>query len=403
MNDDGADIESLESKGLMPLWRRALDTARREGVAVIARRVVREFRIPTTGPGRALLPIWRIPRRLRSKASEPAYRLAGPNSLVAFWDFLAAPITFDFCWFMVAAELERRRRGLTSLHFVLVQGASWESGPESSEYLSIVDAEQRKQRVFDMIFPLSNLMPESHGVTLVADRKQASRLVDDCGENVFPENYTPEFPANPIPYAKRVNDAARRGEHIPRLRAPVSACRRIAEWKQTIGEGDLITITLRQMDYSPNRNSNLEAWSDVARQLEGRGFKVVIVPDFGQALNPYSDALAGLRVMPEAALNIALRAALYEAAYVNLGVSTGPMALCWLNSVCRHITFKFSNEDEPGTSLAYHKSIGLEPDDPHPFAGPFQLICSDTDDAESIMKRFEQLRERIELSEGRRQ
>ena len=44
------------------------------------------------------------------------------DTLYAFYDLGVAPITFDFLWFLVGAELERERRGLSAVHAVIVPG-----------------------------------------------------------------------------------------------------------------------------------------------------------------------------------------------------------------------------------------------------------------------------------------
>ena len=74
------------------------------------------------------------------------------------------------------------------------------------------------------------------------------------------------------------------------------------------------------------------------------------------------------------------------------------MALCWLNSSCRHITFKLSTKGEPATSAEFHKSIGINPQDPFPFAGPFQRVLIDPDDAEVIMREFDRFCSDLENS-----
>jgi hypothetical protein len=72
------------------------------------------------------------------------------------------------------------------------------------------------------------------------------------------------------------------------------------------------------------------------------------------------------------------------------------MGLCWLNDRCRHITFKLNVDGEYATSPEYHKTLGIEPDDPFPFAGPFQLFTSASDEAGVVIREFERMRVKIE-------
>lgn len=351
--------------------------------------MTQEIRSPTTPLGRQLHPIWRVSRAawggLRRRAT-----VFDNRTLLAFYDLEVSPITFDFAWFLVAADLERRRRRLERLHVVIVSGQNWESGPESEEYLSVVDGPARRQRVFDILIPLTELMPSVGGVTLADDRSAAGRLVDGAAGYTFPRGYSPALPFLENPFPKLVMQAANAGEKIPSLRAPQSARQRIDQWRmRNFGERPLVTITIRDFDYQPGRNSNLAAWAEFAHELQQvEGVATVLVPDTSRTLESQHEVFAGLPVFVEPAWNIALRSALYEAGFVNLGVNTGPMALNWLNRNCRYVTFKMVLDDEPGARLDFQLSLGVDPRRPFPFATPCQRLCVDRDDLPTLRQEF---------------
>src|SRR5262245_63366675 len=66
-------------------------------------------------------------------------------------------------------------------------------------------------------------------------------------------------------------------------------------------------------------------------------------------------------VFPEAAWNVPLRMALYERAFVNLGVNNGPMGLAWLNARACYATLKIETANVPQSSLGFIRSFGFEP------------------------------------------
>ena len=76
---------------------------------------------PTTAPGRLVHRLARnaitlaaaLPRRLHAMAVPKPED--GARTLYAFYDLHVSPITFDFLWFLVGADLERRRRGLDAV------------------------------------------------------------------------------------------------------------------------------------------------------------------------------------------------------------------------------------------------------------------------------------------------
>lgn len=83
----------------------------------------------------------------------------------------------------------------------------------------------------------------------------------------------------------------------------------------------LITITLREAEHHPKRNSNVDEWVKTAHYLQRIGYRVVIIRDTHRAVIP----LPGLETSPRASLQLFERASLYSRALLNLGVNNGPM------------------------------------------------------------------------------
>jgi hypothetical protein len=148
----------------------------------------------------------------------------------------------------------------------------------------------------------------------------------------------------------------------------------------------------------PERNSNIAAWAAFARKLDPTRFSVVIVPDSEQCFTGIPGDLHGLPIFSEAALAPGLRMALYQHAYLNLGVNNGPMGLCWLNSVTRYITFKILNEAAPQTSAEYMKFLGFEIGRSLPFATPWQRWVWAEDELPIIEAAFAEMVVRLEAA-----
>jgi hypothetical protein len=97
----------------------------------------------------------------------------------------------------------------------------------------------------------------------------------------------------------------------------------------------------------PARNSNLPAWVAFARGLDASRYCPVFVPDTNETIEGLPNELRDFRVFPEAAWNVPLRMALYERAFINLGVNNGPMGLAWLNACVCYATLKIETADVP--------------------------------------------------------
>ena len=93
---------------------------------------------------------------------------------------------------------------------------------------------------------------------------------------------------------------------------------------------------------------------------------------------------------------LGLRMALYERAYLNLGVNNGPMGLCWLNDQTRYITFKMLCPAAPHTTAEYMEFLGFKIGESLPFATPGQQWVWQDDDLEVIESAFAAMLNRLE-------
>ena len=138
-----------------------------------------------------------------------------------------------------------------------------------------------------------------------------------------------------------------------------------------------VTITLRKSHagWQPARDSNEEAWRQVAKELESRGKTVIIMEDLEEKSVPLRE-----------------RFALYMNADMNLGTSTGPMMLCHF-SKAPYITYKMIPETEPEKShIKENFEISKFPiGGQFPWAHERQRLVWESDTFETIMKHYEEV------------
>lgn len=310
------------------------------------------------------------------------------DTLLAFYDLKVSPITFDFLWFLAAADLTRRRVGARSVHVVVVPGTSDGVRIERDDYEDVISPDARRLRLFNLTIPATALLPSISGLTLAGTRAEAA-LLRRAATHVYPVGYETALPSFMHP-SECLNAARTDGAEIAVLRAPRAALDALDQWlAPRLGERRLIVITLRHYAYMPARNSSIAEWTSFARSLDPKQFFVVFVPDTNQTLGLPTE-FEGITVFGEAAWNLVLRMALYERAFINLGINNGPMGLCWLNARTRYITLRMRTESVPQTTLAYTSSLGFEPYRSLPFATPFQkLLWDEPDTAEVIRREFD--------------
>jgi hypothetical protein len=374
-----------------------IDKLRAGGLDWLSERLVEEWRLPRTAAGQAFFRRVRAIGRAIAPAPEHEYAAAGSSeTLYAFYDLGVAPVSFDFLWFLVGAELERQRNQLKRVHVVIVPGPHAGLRRENAELETGITPQVRRARVNTMLVPTCALLPSVTGVTVASTREQAGELVKLAAGAVFPPRYEPAFPRYPGPQ-EPLRAAREEGARVGVLRATPVDLAAVDHWLAAHGCGSrVVTITLRSYSYVPARNSNLSAWTDFARRLDAARFSAVFIPDSAQW---FKIGIAGLEDFPvfrEAALLPGLRMALYHRAYLNLGVNNGPMGLCWLNDQTRYITFKMLSEAAAQTTPEYMRFLGFEIGKSLPFATACQQWVWEDDELPVLERAFAAMVERLE-------
>lgn len=305
------------------------------------------------------------------------------DTLYLFYDLEVSPITYDFSWALAISELQRQQLNLKYIHIVIVPGNNNNLRKEDAQYESVINQAARHWRITNMLIPMINLLPHANGFTCCLNRQQAA-YIQAKAKHVTPKMYS----AN-IPITNTFNRELKAGLDLRCLQATPQALAHVDDWITKFAAGrKLISITIRQYDYMPARNSNLEEWDKFARSLDPKVYAIVIMPDISQA---WTDGPAPLTIgynFAPATWNLALRAAMYERCYINLGINCGPIGLCWLSKTCNYITFKMQTTDVGQTTDTFMQWLGFTIGASLPFASPNQKWVWEADDYPIIEREF---------------
>lgn len=264
----------------------------------------------------------------------------------ACYDLACNPPTFDAVAFIVQVA---EKFGAEPVHITIAPGPA--DGFRSDD-LWPHDVDQRIAVLHRIVVPLFKMLPN---VTVSADH---DRRGFGAGE------YS-------IPWKHFVRCM---GKGIRPLRPPNAM--------QTYG--DLVTITLREADHWPARNSNLREWLPAARELEAAGWQVIIIRDTARAEEP----LKGFSTSPFASRSLAARASLYRAARCNMFVSNGP---AWLAMACDAPALVLNPTCEKmgrPYNAAWFRECGIEPGGQFPNAAPYHRIAWAPDTCQEILTAF---------------
>ena len=188
---------------------------------------------------------------------------------------------------------------------------------------------------------------------------------------------------------KKIVEASRAGEGVPRLQCDPHAL--AAAQAETAG---CVTISLREAERWPHRNSNLPDWIKLAEVLKERGERVIFVRDTAMAHEP----IEGFETHPMAAISLQTRLALYETAKCNLFVPNGPFGLALFGSR-PFICFQNTAEHDPYEPLRpswWKRNYGMTAGkDQFPWSYPNQRLVWERDDFPIMLEAWNDLEPEI--------
>ncbi len=306
--------------------------------------------------------------------------------LLLVWDTRTNPITFDFVWTLVAAEIHRRAARLEGIDLYLIAPQRPRARGESEDYNRIFNPDALRWRIANILEAVAHLLPSIRVREIHPDRKAAIFASLFGYLHAHPENTSRILP---IQYESRhaVFAAGDGGVDTHVLIAPAAAREYVDAWLVARNPDDrrTIVVTLRQSPYMPDRNSNVAAARNFAAWAIENGYFVVFVPDTDLVARALPEALSPGVFFPEASVDVRLRLAIYERAYVNIGVNAGPMILAYFGD-CALLQVKLVTPTVPQAStetLTRHGfSVGQQPS----FFAPDQRLFWDMDDGIEELK-----------------
>ncbi len=304
--------------------------------------------------------------------------------LTAYYDLARNPPTYDVVTFLLSAERERIRRGEDSLAIEIVPGPQEGFRQDKlQDRLWPYSTNARKATLANIVVPMCTMLPsvkhlavhdarpKMPGYEFVVQGPRGIRSGEITHET--PDQKTWGWMSYTVSFYQFVV-AMGEGVRPLRPREPVER------------DSQLVTITLREAEHWPLRNSKVAEWHRAATHIRKMGFRVEIVRDTRLADKP----LGGMIINPVASRDLHERANLYHRAYCNLFVSNGPawfaLALDANVLVVRPTTegvHRLSN-------LEAFTKFGIMPGEQIPSSPSYQRLAWVDDTAENIIVAFEE-------------
>lgn len=317
--------------------------------------------------------------------------------LYAFYDHALNPSTYDSAVFAARAEMARQRLKKKWIHFIIVPSLIAGGRPgDTQRYGGIEQIKWRQDSVVASVF---KILENCVACSQLATRGEVFGLLDQA-KFTFPEKYHPEHPSDDHRLADAIADWKAGGNPYC-FKAPEIAKRHVQQWLDTFQYNrKLLTLTLREYDYLTERNASLQDWQDFFLTLDSQQYCVVIIRDTDKMFQVLPEALQKYKSFPAASLDIRFRLALYEKAYVNLTVTTGPSSLLYFTKF-PYIQFKTFVSGVSASEKEFHTArTGAE------VGSKFPLTCWNqkwfwyADTKENITQEFNELTSIIESNTG---
>ena len=312
--------------------------------------------------------------------------------LSAFYDLKVSPATFDIFEFLYQAEIERIHNGNDALDIFIVGNDANDGFREENTVTK--SSGDLNWRLRNIVLPAGTLLPSVRRTVHVNDRDEIVNSIPKL-DQIFPRDYTPKSPiASYLPSEMLV--ALYSGKKLGTFRAPPAAVKAAQDWIDSHANGlKPIVITIRHSSSHSWRNSNESEWKRFIDWLDKDRFFPIVIKDTETIFDNAGSIFDVYPTFDIGALNLQLRLAMYECAYLNMMLSSGPGTLCFLDDKTRAVRFKML---APNDQTSNYASRGFEWGMQWPNSTPYQKSIWEEDRFEVIVREFEAM---IAVIEGK--
>ncbi|PCK33412.1 hypothetical protein [Pseudoalteromonas piscicida] len=320
------------------------------------------------------------------------------NILYAVYDLSTHLPCFDVFNFAVLAEIERQRLSMQHIHFIILHNRESKDTISQSPML-FHEPHDFAWRIDKVVKAVLSCIPSHIAISEFPFRDDAIEYLKNK-ENIFPS----EIKTNGFSPAINTRSLKNVAENVDLsvLQAPINAKKIVNQFLQSI-EPSLkpVVITLREYDSQPKRNSDIAQWAQFLNNIDHNKYCPIIVRDTYLSSQQPDERLKNFIHFPHASIDFTIRLALYEQAYINMGVSCGPNYGISFIKGAKSIIFQMTDEDNPANSSLTAIRSGLEIGKDFFFNdSDLQMTIWEKDNAPWLLKTFNALVAKIEALKG---
>ena len=322
--------------------------------------------------------------------------LIDPNNVLhAFYDLRVNLPCFDAITFIVLSEQARINREKKYIQFYIVHDREKTKAP-THVFHNKNDSYWRLDKIVKPLFSCLNSYLSTVDIVF---REDISNYVDDSCET-YPTNYLANHKIRACSF-DLLKSLALKNVKLSCISPPHQASDMINLYMdETVKNKKLIAITLREYwANAKERNSDLQSWAKFIHWLDKEKYYPLIIRDTYFSSLTLPEYFGDTPTLQMASIDLHLRYALYQKAYINLGIESGPLFGISFIKDAKFIIFRPTDDRIPNLSTHTHERHGFTVGENHVFNdNQFQINAWCYDTYDNIVNEFLKLEAKIELS-----
>ena len=302
--------------------------------------------------------------------------------LIATYDLQKYPISYDFIFFLQAANIVRKKKEIPEMMVVIKWPTNIEQIQGVSEAVNlVVGADARRFRIAHICNQLTNLM----NIKSVIDLRDGNELQLHNNQVEYVN-----FPEGELPHHTEFYRIINADPNLVfGVSASVDALKQVKKWLDSISFGrKVLCITLRQYHVDTIRNSQIDQWAIFLDQIDRDEYCVIILPDTDHIAEFKSSILGKYETFFPACFDIDLRFALYELSYLNMFVNNGPSVAATLNIKIKYLLFKILAPSIPHCTKEFIEWQGFTYGETPRYSNKYQKWVWAEDDSQILISEF---------------
>ena len=282
-----------------------------------------------------------------TKYNDLKFREKSKRNIFAFIDLESTRSNFDVAVYLVYLKTLEIIDNKIKINIIILP-----DGDTTGVKISY-QKEDKKKKFFmhlrhnNLTFKCINMIENFHPNTFfLSNRKEADKIYSLPNSQKIPKKIHKYKPTQAINYYIKLKKIYSKHNKIARLVANENYKKLVKEYLKinNIKNNKLVTITLRNSSYRKFRNADNNEWKKVYLYLKKNGYYPLIIHDFENACldnNPFEK----FNTYQYANLDIDVRLALYEIAFINFGSGSGSSLLLQLSKNCKFLDFNIYNKE----------------------------------------------------------